>query len=102
MLRAQIRALRDSREAQQELLATTPMTFRYGSGDLVPGFAQRPTLERRRARRRHFLAGATTLLIVLDHAAALAGGAGADLGSCFRVPWWRLPAARRFPAPSSA
>ena len=46
-LREQIRALRDSRSEQQESLATTPMVFRYGSGDLVPGFAQRPTLGRR-------------------------------------------------------
>ena len=30
---------------QQESLATTPMAFRYGSGELVPGFAQRPTLK---------------------------------------------------------
>jgi len=43
-LRAQIRAIRESRDQQQESLATTPMVFRYGSGDLVPGFAQRPTL----------------------------------------------------------
>ena len=43
-LRAQIRAVRESRDTQQESLATTPMVFRYGSGDLVPGFAPRPTL----------------------------------------------------------
>jgi hypothetical protein len=43
-LRAQIRAIRESRDTQQESLATTPMVFRYGSGELVPGFAPRPTL----------------------------------------------------------
>jgi hypothetical protein len=65
-LRAQIRALRDSREAQQESLATTPMLFRYGSGELVPGFAERPTLGQtvRRAGDT-FVAAATMLLIVL-------------------------------------
>ena len=38
-LRQQIRAAGESRDQQQESLANTPMTFRYGSGELVPGFA---------------------------------------------------------------
>ena len=37
-LRQSIRATRTDRQEQQESLATTPMTFAYGSGDLVPGF----------------------------------------------------------------
>jgi hypothetical protein len=91
MLRGQIRALRESREAQQESLATTPMTFRYGSGDLVPGFAERPTLGQALARSGdNFLAGATMLLIVLvtllPWLIALALG-----GWVFRAVWRRLP-----------
>ncbi len=43
-IRQQIGATRDIREANQESLATTPMVFQYGSGELVPGFAPRPTL----------------------------------------------------------
>ena len=65
-LRAQIAALRENRNAQQESLATTPMVFRYGSGDLVPGFAQRPTLRQAMERAGdNFVDGATMVLIVL-------------------------------------
>jgi Domain of unknown function (DUF4349) len=65
-LREQIRALRDTRSAQQESLATTPMVFRYGSGDLVPGFAQRPTLKQAMQRATdNFVDGATMLLIIV-------------------------------------
>lgn len=65
-LRGQIRALRDTRSEQQESLATTPMVFRYGSGDLVPGFAQRPTLRQALQRAAdNFLDGATMLLILV-------------------------------------
>jgi hypothetical protein len=65
-LREQIRALRDTRSDQQESLATTPMVFRYGSGDLVPGFAQRPTLKQTMQRAGdNFLDGATMLMILV-------------------------------------
>ena len=37
-LRAQIRGLDTSREADRESLARTPMVFNYGSGSLIPGF----------------------------------------------------------------
>ena len=37
-LRAQIRALGEQREADEESLASTPMVFHYGSGRTVPGF----------------------------------------------------------------
>jgi len=65
-LRQQIRAIRETRSEQQESLATTPMVFRYGSGDLVPGFAQRPTLKQTMQRAMdNFLDGATMLLIIV-------------------------------------
>jgi hypothetical protein len=65
-LRDQIRALRENRSAQEESLATTPMVFRYGSGDLVPGFAQRPTIgQSLRHAGDNFVDGATMVLIVL-------------------------------------
>ena len=65
-LRDQIRALRDTRSEQQESLATTPMVFRYGSGDLGPGFAQRPTLKQALQRAGdNFVDGATMLLILV-------------------------------------
>lgn len=37
-LRAQIRSLGASRDADRESLARTPMVFNYGSGSLIPGF----------------------------------------------------------------
>ncbi|MFL6845173.1 MAG: DUF4349 domain-containing protein [Allosphingosinicella sp.] len=43
-LRDQIRATRSEKRDQQESLATTPVVFNYGSGDLAPGFDQRPRL----------------------------------------------------------
>jgi hypothetical protein len=46
MLRQQIRAGRESRQEAQETLATTPMVFNYGSGNLVPGDAERRPLGR--------------------------------------------------------
>ncbi|HYJ51979.1 MAG TPA: DUF4349 domain-containing protein, partial [Allosphingosinicella sp.] len=65
-LRQQIAALRQTREDQQESLATTPMVFRYGSGDLVPGFAQRPTIKQSLERAgENFADGATMLLIII-------------------------------------
>ena len=65
-LRAQIRALTASRDAQQETLATTPMVFRYGSGDLAPGFGQPPSLQQAAERAgENFLGGVNILLIVV-------------------------------------
>src|SRR5688572_9749983 len=37
-LREQIRANQTTREEKRESLAKTPLVFRYGSGDLAPGF----------------------------------------------------------------
>jgi hypothetical protein len=45
-LRERMRGTRDTRLEQQESLATTPMVFNYGSGDLAPGFGGRPSLGR--------------------------------------------------------
>ncbi|HEX9947902.1 MAG TPA: DUF4349 domain-containing protein [Allosphingosinicella sp.] len=45
-LRERMRASRAVRTEQQESLATTPMTFNYGSGDLAPGFRGRPSFAR--------------------------------------------------------
>lgn len=44
-LRDRIRAAQSDKKAQQESLATTPMVFNYGTGDLVPGFDGRPRLK---------------------------------------------------------
>jgi hypothetical protein len=44
-LREQIRATQTEKTAQRESLATTPMVFKYGTGDLVPGFDGRPRLK---------------------------------------------------------
>ena len=65
-LRQQIRANRASREDQQESLATTPMVFQYGSGDLVPGFDTRPSLRRAADRAGdNFVAGVALVFILL-------------------------------------
>lgn len=45
-LRERIRASQAVRTEHQESLATTPMTFNYGSGDLAPGFGGRPSFGR--------------------------------------------------------
>ncbi|HEX8214527.1 MAG TPA: hypothetical protein VF582_03535 [Allosphingosinicella sp.] len=44
-LRTTIRSNRASRDEQQESLATTPMVFQYGPGDLVPGFDTRAPVQ---------------------------------------------------------
>ena len=65
-LRAAIRAAQENREEAQESLATTPMTFVYGSGDLVPGFdTRRPLRESLRQAVDNFLAGASVLLVIV-------------------------------------
>jgi hypothetical protein len=62
----QLRPLREAGHAHQESLATTPMVFRYGSGDLVPGPAQRPSIGQAFHRAGdNFAEGATMLLVVI-------------------------------------
>jgi hypothetical protein len=69
-LREQIRALGDQRQAQQESLATTPMVFNYGSGDLVPGYQPPQSLGEALGRAGHdFMKGAQALLVALIRAA---------------------------------
>ena len=65
-LRASIRAAQENRQEAQESLATTPMTFQYGSGDLVPGFdthwPMRNALEQ---AGNNFIGGLAILFIIL-------------------------------------
>ena len=64
-LRQSIRAFEASREEQQESLATTPMTFRYGSGDLVPGFDREPSFGQALERALDNVAGGMLVLFVV-------------------------------------
>jgi hypothetical protein len=69
-LREQIRALGDQRQAQQESLATTPMVFNYGSGDLVPGYHPPQSLGEALGKAwGDFKEGGTVLLAALIRAA---------------------------------
>jgi hypothetical protein len=69
-LREQIRALGDQRQAQQESLATTPMVFNYGSGDLVPGYRPPQSLGEALGKAwADFKDGATIVLTGLIRAA---------------------------------
>jgi hypothetical protein len=65
-VREQIASLRETREADQESLATTPMVFQYGSGSLVPGY-QPPTSIGEALNRagNNFAEGGKTLLVAL-------------------------------------
>lgn len=65
-LRQTIRAARQSREDVAETLATTPMSFVYGSGDLVPGFAEdRPIGDALDQAGRNLVGGIAVLLVIL-------------------------------------
>jgi hypothetical protein len=65
-LRAQIRALRDRRDADQRSLATTPMLFQYAAGVPAAAPSGPPTLAQAFDRALgNFVAGVTILLIVL-------------------------------------
>jgi hypothetical protein len=69
-LRDQIRGLGDQRQAQEETLATTPMVFNYGSGDLVPGYQPPQSLgEALGNAGEDFMTGARALLVALIRAA---------------------------------
>jgi gas vesicle protein len=64
-LRDSIRAAQENRQDAQESLATTPMTFVYGSGDLVPGFdTRRPIRDALDQAGRNFIDGAAVLFVV--------------------------------------
>lgn len=87
-LRQSIRGTQANRDENEESLATTPMVFQYGSGDLAPGFDERlsfgKTLER---ARDNFLEGVMVLLIILVTILpwALLGG----------LSWWGVRQLRR-------
>ncbi|HEY0012075.1 MAG TPA: hypothetical protein VGB79_04395 [Allosphingosinicella sp.] len=65
-LRQTIRASRQNREDVAETLATTPMTFVYGSGDLVPGFdTPRPFGDALEQAGDNFIDGVAVLFVIL-------------------------------------
>jgi hypothetical protein len=65
-LREQITALQETREADQETLATTPMVFQYGSGSLVPGYQPPTTIGEALTRAgNNFAEGGKILLVAL-------------------------------------
>jgi hypothetical protein len=95
-LRAAIRAAQAHRQDAQESLATTPMAFVYGSGDLVPGSdGRRPIGTVLRDAGENFLGGATILLIIL---VTLAPWALLALFAWLLVRWFR----RRYVRPAAA
>lgn len=99
-LRQRIAAGREGRDQQQESLATTPMMFRYGSGDLVPGFAPRPTLGQALQETGETFVGAISILLRILIALlpwALAAGLLAWIGARVRRRWFPT-AAPRVPA----
>lgn len=101
-LRQQIRSVRESRDQQQESLATTPMVFRYGSGDLVPGFAPRPTLKQSlEDAGESFLDGVYVLLSIVIALLpwALTLGLLAWIAAMIRRRWFHKEAAA--PAPEA-
>ena len=66
MLRQQLRDLRNSRETAERSLATTPILFRYGSGNLAPGFTRTPTIaEALEEAGKDFKSSLNLLLVVL-------------------------------------
>lgn len=65
-LRASISAAEQNRAEAQESLATTPMTFAYGSGHVVPGpQPRRPLGESLEDAWDNFLGGASVLFVLL-------------------------------------
>ena len=65
-LRQSIRAAQQNREDAQESLANTPMTFVYGSGDLVPGFdTRRPVRDAVEQAGENLIAGVAILFVLL-------------------------------------
>ena len=65
-LREQIAGLRQTRESDQETLATTPMVLQYGSGSLVPGYQPPTTIGEALTRAgNNFAEGGKTLLVAL-------------------------------------
>jgi len=65
-LRQQIAALRDTTAQQEQSLATTPILFHYGSGNLAPGPARGPSVSQAFENATDsFRAGVNMLLVIL-------------------------------------
>ena len=87
-LRQSIRAQESSRQEQAESLATTPMMFNYGSGQLVPGFDGDWTLAKAWSRALDNLAsaGLAAMIIVITLAPWVLLGL---------LLWWAVVRVRR-------
>lgn len=65
-LRQQLRVNRAGRTESEESLATTPMAFHYGSGELIPGFDTRSPIRAALAQSwENLVGGIATLLVIL-------------------------------------
>jgi len=64
-LRAQISELRSTTGDQERQLATTPILFRYGSGDLAPGPAREPTVGEAFENATSGFVGALNILMII-------------------------------------
>lgn len=96
-IRRMLAATRDSRAEREESLATTPMVFRYGSGNLIPGFDTHSPLRNAIERAGDNFIGALAALVVV--VATLAPWALILLG-LGRL--WRRYGRRLFPAEEAA
>ena len=65
MLRQQIAALRDTAAGQEQSLATTPILFRYGSGNLAPGPARAPSVSQAFENATGAFRAAVNMLLVI-------------------------------------
>ena len=93
-LRQGIRAAEAGREEQADSLATTPLVFNYGSGDLVPGFDREMTFAKswRQALDNLSVAGLGLMIILVTLAPWILLGL---------LLWWAVLRIRRrwFPKP---
>ncbi|MBC7987208.1 MAG: DUF4349 domain-containing protein [Sphingomonadaceae bacterium] len=64
-LRQSLRALQDRRDDDQESLATTPMVFNYGSGDVIPGFDGRTPIRNALSDAGSSFMGGVAFFIIL-------------------------------------
>lgn len=64
-LRQSIRSNAAGRDEQRESLATTPVVFQYGSGDLVPGFDDRSPMREAFERAGDNVVGGAAFLVVI-------------------------------------
>ncbi len=65
-LRQTLRADRATQADRRDSLASTPVVFRYGSGDLAPGFDTRPSVQAALERAgENFMNGVSLLIVIL-------------------------------------